>query len=217
MKKFSLLVVALIGICSCLNLSSCSKDDKNDPSTPEVSVKMRPISIIWERVQDFGIDKLSYLNISYYEDNKIKSYIEEYKDYETVSNSSYEYEYNDNSIVLWNKTSNRISETRFGLKNGLIIECTSENLGRYEGTYEYENNCLKLKNQGNSKIYFQWENGNIVKRYDSDGDGYAFSYTEYNDYRWVPTMGSSFLEGEIFENGDQFLVSAGYYGKIPQN
>lgn len=203
MKKLYFIAFAIIGILSCLNLSSCSKDG-DEPSKPEASVKMRPSSIIWEN-QNYTV---SFNNIDYYQGTQVKSYTES-----NVNN--YEYIYSDNNITEKIEGPSYNKEYSYRLKDGLVIYSDAE--GRNGGSFEYNGTQLVLKEEDGSEITYKWENGNMSLRTYDFSDGYSFTYTDYPCYVWVPTMGASYLNGEQFEDINQFLVMGGYFGQIPKN
>ena len=208
MKKLYFIVLAIIGIYACFNLSSCSKDDKDEPSTPEASVKMRPIFIGWydEENKDFYN---SYQNITYNEGLQVKSYI----DVTRGGESKYEYQYSQNSITV---SVTGITGDKYiynyGLSNGKIITD-----GEYE--FEYDGNRLSRTisiDYIDNITHYYWNNGNITKREDEGSTVCTYIYTDYPMYIWIQAEFRGYAE-EVFECADPFLVQQGYYGVVPVN
>lgn len=222
MKKLYIFALAIIGIYVCLNLSSCKKDDKNEPKQPEASIKMRPTSVSWE--DKYG-SKIAYENIEYYKDLQVKSYMENYysspdhTEGQTLWESDkYEYSYSDTNISLSIFENGSAREVSYRLKDGLVIYADGQARDE-KGTYEYEGNKLILRYEGEDPYVYGWENGNMSFRKNGENsrDAYSFTYTDYPCYVWVPTLGAEFLNGEQFEDINQFLVMGGYFGQIPKN
>lgn len=220
MKKFNFIALAIIGIYACFNFTSCSKDEKDEPSKPEASVKMRPTSISWENEGRF---KIYYENIKYFEGTKVKSYkmtsIENYFEFDEVFSFVYEneYTYTENTIINKIKRDDYSEEIVYKLKDGLIIYSNDISSG---STFEYENNHLVLKDEGpEDKLSFKWENGNLIQENYDGYNGYTYIYNDYPLYTWIPLSdySTSILDDIIYEDCNHFLIMGGYYGQISNN
>ena len=205
MKKLYVFALAIIGLYACVNLSSCSKDDKEEPSKPDASVKMRPISIGWydeEKKERYS----TYKNITYNEGLQVKSYVDENRSGE----SKIEYQYSQNSITkirTWNSDNNDIEN--YGLSNGKIVSD-----GWYE--FEYNGNQLSRMVHNDDITVYYWNNGNITKRENEGSTVCNYIYTDYPMYVWIQAEYRGAAE-EVFEEADPFLVQQGYYGSVPVN
>ena len=195
MKKFQLIALTLIGIYACLNLSSCKKDERDEPETPKVEKRMK------------SLDDIEFT----YSNGKI------------IDETGIKIKYTSTSIEISGNHSQGVYTIQNGLVSKYVESDGWYNLFKYENgylskreTYDYEGNLRE-------DVTFEWKDGLITRQteYDFDDDGkkrlfcdYKYTYTSNPDYGGAVVCFQS--NSLFYDYLPQCLILQGYFGKLPK-
>lgn len=197
-----------------LTLSSCGKDNEDEPIVPSPQVQKRLVEY-----QEKG----SWLNlISYDQIGNIEKTSEYYSEYDCILGSS-KYTYSLEQIVVLDESFYETGELantythNYKIKNGLITD-----FWKYGSDYYkiiYENDRIKSWTYYDSNgfadevVTFTWQNDDIVSMESSYGFKFEYTYYSENDFGVINALQQH--DSVLYDDLDPYLVMQGFFGKLP--
>ena len=209
MKRFDYLSCLMIGIVLILGFTSCGGDDESDNENGGTTSSKRIAKVIDE--ESGYINEISF---TYDSEGRVVRVVQNGNDSKfgpIVSELTYQY--SDTHIESYKHGQYSSRSHTYTLSNGLIVKDVEENLRSGDiitSTYTYDDNgymtSLTYRESGGytEKLNCVWKEGNLMSLADHE---YSYSNILWSNRLFFYFDGSGI---------DQYLWSAGYFGKIPK-
>lgn len=202
MKTFRMIGLALFAILLCVNFTSCSSNDDNEPEIDNESGVVTNEKKLIEMKMDEGSEVITWA-FSYDEKGRLT----------TIKGIEIDDEFDDDNTFYRNITwgdgvlfykcgHNNIT---FTLDNGLIKSAESENGDLMNATFTYNSSkqLITFKEVEDYDTYvnnFTWESDRLAKITDEDGNVIQLSYDNKTCKGYCPILSFIFAEDMVDDN-----------------
>lgn len=154
-KTFRMVEMALMAILMCVNFASCSSDDEGDINNQKKLVQIKEV--------DSDSETCTF-DFSYDSKGKLKTITDTDKYNGQTETETINFIWGENTV---SQIYDDGEETKYTIANGLITSSSNDYEETNSFTYNTSDEVIRYKGSWGSEN-FTWENGNLVKRIDSD-------------------------------------------------